>query len=175
MTETVPGLAAHIGGMNNHMPDFDEGFEKAHGPSLTRELLALQKPAAADLIALSELADTIRESYPEYWVGDTAPRTRAAAVAGMNAALSALPNGRRDYLGKLIRFAVHTEMKHWANTAYVLNPEHDYELLVDPSDYSTEDSLLEAGQDRNQELWANLANVAAFHAAIEAAAVRRAA
>ena len=157
------------------MPDFDEAFETTHGPSLTRELLALPKPAAADLIALAGPADAIRESYPEYWEGGSAPLPRAVAVADMEAALADLPAGRREHLGTLIRFAVHTEMKHWDNTGYVLNPEHSYELLVEPSDYSTEESFLEEGHEKNQTLWADLANTAAFHAAIENAAFRRAA
>ncbi|MCC3292991.1 hypothetical protein [Arthrobacter sp. zg-Y1110] len=157
---------------NNTAPDFDEAFEKDHGPALTRELLSLPKPGARELIAHAAPAHALRESYPEYWDGK-APATRAEANAVVEAAFPFLTPSRRGHLATLIRFAVHTEMKHWDNPEFVLSPDHDYELLVSASDYVDETEFTEDGQDRNQSLWEELADTAAFHAAAENAAAAR--
>ncbi|MGK3708656.1 hypothetical protein [Arthrobacter sp. IK3] len=154
---------------------FDAAYETTLGPDLTRELLSFPKPSARDLLALTGPAEALRESYPEYWEGGRAPATFAAAAAEVEASLPDLLPSRREHLGTLIHFAVHTEMKHWRDPGYVEHPDQDYELLIDPCDYVSEEHLLEEGQERNQSLWADLANTAAFHAAVENAAVHRAA
>jgi hypothetical protein len=101
------------------------------------------------------------------WTGeDGAPQTRAEAVKNLEDALRHLPRDKREHHIELIRFAVHEEMKHWADRGHVLNPEHTYELLIDESDYSDEDDLLENGQEENRERRELLADTAAYYAVV---------
>lgn len=79
-------------------------------------------------------------------------------------ALRHLPRDKREHHIELIPFAVHEEMKHWAERGHALNREHQYELLIEESDYADEDDLLENGQEENQERWEMLANTAAYYA-----------
>ncbi|WP_422759235.1 hypothetical protein [Paenarthrobacter sp. C1] len=146
-------------------PDFDYDFEADHGAGLSKELQALPRISAKAAINAGKVADLLRDSYPEYWTGeDGAPQTRAEAVKNLEEALCHLPRDQREHHIQLIRFAVHEEMKHWADRGHVLNPEHPYELLIDTSDYADEDDLLDNGQDENRERWELLANTAAYYA-----------
>jgi hypothetical protein len=148
-------------------PEFDHDFETAHGPVLARQLQSLPKVEVADQLAASRVADLIRDSYGEYWTDQQSQASRTEALAALAAALPNLTAGTRDRHMRLIRFAVHTEMKHWQDQSYVLNAEHGYELLIDPTDYDGEDNLLDEGQDDNREQWAALADTAAAHALAE--------
>ena len=145
-------------------PDFDSAFEKTRGAELTKELLALPAVSTRAAINASRTSDLLRESYPEYWADDTAPRTRTQAVKSLEAALPNLSAERRGEFIELMRFAVHEEMKHYADTAYVSNPEHGYELLVEAADYDSEEDWATTGQDDNRARWELLADTAAFHA-----------
>lgn len=146
-------------------PDFDYEFEAERGPGLRKELQALPKIPIRDAITASHVSDLLRDSYAVYWTDeDGAPQTRAEAVRNLEDALPHLPCDKREQQIELIRFAVHEEMKHWADRGHVLNPEHKYELLIDESDYQDEDDLLENGQEENLERWELLANTAALHA-----------
>ncbi|MET4143806.1 hypothetical protein [Arthrobacter sp. UYCo732] len=145
-------------------PDFDYDFEADRGPGLRKELESLPKIPVRFAINASRVSDLLRDSYSVYWTNGEAPQTRADAVRSLEDALSYLPRDQREHHLQLIRFAVHEEMKHWADRGHVLNPEHKYELLIDESDYRDEDDLLENGQEENRERWELLANTAAFHA-----------
>jgi hypothetical protein len=146
-------------------PDFDYAFEADRGPGLRKELQALPRISARSAINAGKVADLIRDSYAVYWTGDdSAPQTRADAVKNLEDALRHLPRDKREHHIELIRFAVHEEMKHWADRGHVLNPEHKYELLIEESDYADEDDLLENGQEENRERWELLANTAAYYA-----------
>ncbi len=146
-------------------PDFDYVFEADRGPGLRKELQALPPISVRVAINASRVADLIRDSYSVYWTGeDGAPQTRAEAVKNLEDALRHLPRDKREHHIELIRFAVHEEMKHWADRGHVLNPEHKYELLIEESDYADEDDLLENGQEENRERWEMLANTAAYYA-----------
>ncbi|MBG0738816.1 hypothetical protein IV500_05200 [Paeniglutamicibacter antarcticus] len=146
-------------------PDFDYEFEADHGPGLAKELQALPRIPAKAAISAGRVADLIRDSYAVYWTGeDSAPRTRAEAVQDLEEALGYLPRDKREHHMQLIRFAVHEEMKHWADSGHVLNPEHKYELLIEEADYTGEDDLLDNGQEENRERWELLANTAAHYA-----------
>jgi len=144
-------------------PDFDYDFEADHGPGLRKELEAMPKIPARSAINASTVSDLVRNSYSVYWADGEAPRTRAEAVQDLEDALQYLPRDKREHHIELIRFAVHEEMKHWADRGHVLNPEHKYELLIEESDYADEDDLLENGQEENRERWELLANTAAFY------------
>lgn len=146
-------------------PDFDYAFEADRGPGLRKELQALPPISARSAINAGKVADLIRNSYSVYWTGeDGAPQTRADAVTNLEDALRHLPRDKREHHMELIRFAVHEEMKHWADRGHVLNPEHTYELLIEESDFRDGDDLLENGQEENRERWELLANTAAFYA-----------
>lgn len=145
-------------------PDFDYQFEADRGPGLRKELEALPSIASKSATNASRVVDLLRDSYSVYFANGEATRTRTEAVKNLEDALAHLPRGKRDKSIELIRFAVHEEMKHWADRGHVLNPEHSYELLIDESDYRDEDDLLENGQDENREHWELLANTAAFYA-----------
>lgn len=145
-------------------PDFDYDFEADRGPGLRKELEALPGIYMRAAINASQVTDLLRDSYSVYFANGEAPQSRADAVRNLEDALSHLPRDQRERQIELIRFAVHEEMKHWADRGHVLNPEHRYELLIDESDYRDEDDLLENGQEENRERWEILANTAAFHA-----------
>lgn len=146
-------------------PDFDYDFEADRGPGLRKELQSLPAISAKSAITASHVADLLRDSYSVYWTGeDGAPQTRTDAVKNLEEALPHLPRDVRERHIQLIRFAVHEEMKHWADQGHVLNPEHKYELLIEESDYADEDDLLENGQEENRERWELLANTAAYYA-----------
>ncbi|QOT19539.1 hypothetical protein [Paenarthrobacter sp. YJN-5] len=146
-------------------PDFDYEFEADRGPGLRKELEALPRISAKAAINAGKVADLLRDSYPEYWTGeDGAPQTRADAVKNLEQELRHLPRDQREHHIELVRFAVHEEMKHWADRGHVLNPEHRYELIIDTSDYADEDDLLDNGQEENRERWELLANTAAYYA-----------
>ncbi|ACL42173.1 hypothetical protein Achl_4222 (plasmid) [Pseudarthrobacter chlorophenolicus A6] len=158
-------------------PDFDYAFEADRGPGLRKELEALPKISVRSAINASHVSDLIRNSYSVYFTNGEAPYGRADAVRFLDDALRHLPRDQREKQIELIRFAVHEEMKHWADSGHVLNPEHKYELLIEESDYSDEDDLLENGQEENRERWELLANTAAFYAvaADNSSSVRQAA
>lgn len=158
-------------------PDFDYDFEADRGPGLRKELEALPKISVRTAINASRVSDLIRNSYSVYFTNGEAPYSRADAVRYLEDALRHLPRDKREQQIELIRFAVHEEMKHWADRGHVLNPEHKYELLIEESDYRDEDDLLENGQEENRERWELLANTAAFYAiaADNASSVRPAA
>jgi hypothetical protein len=145
-------------------PDFDYAFEADRGPGLRKELQALPPISARSAINASKGSDLIRDSYSVYWADGAAPQARADAVKNLEEALHHLPRDKREHHVELIRFAVHEEMKHWADQGHVLNPEHKYELLIEESDYRDEDDLLENGQEENRERWELLANTAAYYA-----------
>lgn len=146
-------------------PDFDYDFEADRGPGLRKTLQALPPISSKAAINAGKVADLIRDSYSVYWTGeDGAPQTRADAVENLEDALRHLPRDKREQHIELIRFAVHEEMKHWADRGHVLNPEHKYELLIEESDYADEDDLLENGQEENRERWELLGNTAAYYA-----------
>lgn len=158
-------------------PDFDYEFEADRGPGLRKELEALPKISVRSTINASHVSDLIRNSYSVYFSNGQAPYSRADAVRFLDDALKHLPRDQREKQIELIRFAVHEEMKHWEDSGHVLNPEHKYELLIEESDYSDEDDLLENGQEENRERWELLANTAAFYAvaADNSSSVRQAA
>lgn len=145
-------------------PDFSAEFEAARGQELTAALQALPAAPIREIIRASRTTDMLRDSYPENWVGDVAPQSRADAVHDLEGAFPNLPAADRDRYVELIRFAVHTEMKHWDDPGYVLNPDHPYELLIESVDYNGDDDLAESGHDENRSRWATLADTAALHA-----------
>lgn len=148
-------------------PDFDYQFEADRGPGLRKELEALPKISAKSATNASRVADLLRDSYSVYFTNGEATVTRTEAVTNLEDALAHMPRGKRDRSIEVIRFAVHEEMKHWADRGHVLNPEHAYELLIDESNYRDQDDLLDNGQDENRERWELLANTAAFYAVAE--------
>ncbi|HEX9089779.1 MAG TPA: hypothetical protein VF867_19965 [Arthrobacter sp.] len=145
-------------------PDFSPEFEAARGAELTKALQSLPKAPIREIIRASKTTDMLRDSYPENWIDGEAPQSRPDAVRSLEAAFPNLPATERDRHVELIRFAVHTEMKHWEDPGYVLNPDHPYELLIETADYDSDDDLTERGQDENRSGWATLADTAALHA-----------
>lgn len=145
-------------------PDFDYAFEADRGPGLRKELEALPRIAVRSAVNASHVTDLLRDSYSVHFTNGETPYGRAEAVRHLENALRHLPRDKREKQIELIRFAVHEEMKHWADPGHVLNPEHKYELLIDESDYRDEDDLLENGQEENRERWEMLANTAAYYA-----------
>lgn len=154
---------------------YDTDAERHFGPVWTKELLAMPYVDLRERIASSGPADMVRDSHPEYWSDDRAPKTRTEALSGLIASFPNLSRSQAEHAANLISFAVHTEMKHWADEEYVDHVDHKYELLVEPSDYSNFEELVDRGQDDNRSRWADLANTAAAHALAANAAVRHAA
>lgn len=154
---------------------YDTETERHLGPEWTKELLALKHVELRERLANSGPADLVRDSHPEYWSADRPPMTRAEALAALAAAIPNLTRSEAGHAANLISFAVHTEMKHWADPEYVTHPDHQYELLIEPGDYTSWDDLVDRGQEENCNRWASLANIAATHALAADAAIRRAA
>lgn len=180
--------AAHIQTMKNPFADtesttfhapaaetYGTEVERHFGPHWTKELSALPHVDLRARLAAAGPADIMRDSYPQFWSGERAPKTRAEALSGLAASFPNLSPSQADHASNLICFAVHTEMKHWADEEYVDHPDHKYELLVEPSDYANFEELVDRGQDDNRSRWADLANTVAAHALAANAAVRRAA
>jgi hypothetical protein len=145
-------------------PDFDYGFEVARGRELTAALLAMPAVPIRQAISASATADLIRDSYGDNFQDGQAPQSRADAVRSLEAAFPHLSAADRARHVELIRFAVHVQMKHWADTAYVVSPDHSYELLINPDDYAGDQDLEENGHDENRSRWETLADTAAFYA-----------
>jgi hypothetical protein len=145
-------------------PDFDHEFETARGRELTAALQAMPAVPIRQAISASATADLIRDSYGDFFQDGQAPQTRQDAVRSLEAAFPHLTPEERARHIELIRFAVHVQMKHWADTAYVVNPDHSYELLINPDDYADEQDLEENGHDENRSRWETLADTAAFYA-----------
>lgn len=180
--------AAHIQTMKNPFAETESSFsdappaegydtevERHFGPHWTKELLSMPYVDLRKRLASSGPADMVRDSHPEYWSADRAPMTRAEALSGLAASFPNLSPGQAQRASNLISFAVHTEMKHWADEEYVEHVDHKYELLVEPSDYADFEELVDRGQDDNRSRWADLANTVAAHALAANAAVRLAA
>ena len=122
--------------------------------------LALRESrTAADL-----LVEPVRQSYPEFWTNPSDAEDRAAALAAFRSHLPYLHERIAESYLAMTAYAVHTEMKFRADPAYILDPDHDFELLIDPADYKDEEDLLDAGVDDNLSRLATLADTVAAYA-----------
>lgn len=144
-------------------PDFDYAFESTRGAELAKALRAMPAIPIRDAIAAGATADILRSSYPDYFADGTAALTREEAVKSLNEAFRDLPAEQREHHVSLIRFAVHVQMKHYANDEYVADADHPYELLEDPANYGA-DEWVEEGQSENRDGWGLLADTAAYWA-----------
>ncbi|MBP2215990.1 hypothetical protein [Arthrobacter sp. CAN_C5] len=115
------------------------------------------------------------EAYGEYFVDGEARWNHKEAREIFDVTVPDLSDERRDHHAKLIGFAVHTEMKHWDDSGYLLSKDHEYEVLVDMGNYYSEDDVLERGSEDNRREWADLANLAAQEAYWENIEARNAA
>lgn len=147
---------------------FDSAFEDMHGTGLAAELAALEKPAAAELMAASNFADPLRESYEEYYAEPGNSRSVRDTQDEFLAQLPSLDGQRAEQLLALVGFAVHNEMKN-LTSAPVTSPEYDWEVLIDRNSYRSEDDLEDRGTEDNHARWEESANTAAFHAMREEA------
>lgn len=141
------------------------GFESEAGEELLRAAEHLPRVSAdRTLRAANLLVEPLRCTYPAYVDASGPADDRDEAVTAFHRRLSALSPLAREYHLALVSYAVHTEMKFRANPAYILNPDHDFELLIDPADYETEEDLLGRGLAENIERLAVLADTAAAYA-----------
>lgn len=144
-------------------PDFDYAFESGRGAELAKALKAMPSVPIRETIAAGTTADILRSSYPDYAADGTATLTRDDAVQTLNEAFRFLPAEQREHHVELIRFAVHVQMKHYADEEYVAQADHGYELLEDPANYAA-DEWVEQGQAENRDRWGLLADTAAYWA-----------
>lgn len=170
--------AAHIRGMRTYstpipyrpfdtVPEtFTAEHEKARGQLMIEAAAAhpslsarLRRPAG------SLLVDPIRGTYPAYWTNPADATDRSAALASFRSQLPfLLPHTVESYLA-MVAYIVHTEMKFQADRAYILDPDHAFELLIDPADYSSEEILCVDGTEENLHRLEALADTVAAHAA----------
>ncbi|WP_026536632.1 hypothetical protein [Arthrobacter sp. H14] len=146
---------------------FDYAFEKARGRELANELQKLLTVDVRESNAASGIPDLLRESYGDYYLSGEPQADRTEAIAGVEAALPNLSDERRARYLELMHFAVHTEMKHYSDTEYVVVAEHGYEQLINPDSYPEMESDPNEAQDDNAAKWALLADTAAAHAIAE--------
>lgn len=173
--EAVAALRA-TGGTIHQLPDtgfqlrlvpevIDADFENATGKELIRSAEHLPRVSAkhsgraADLLALP-----LRESYKDFWTNPADVEDRSEAFAAFRRNLSALAPMTAEYYLALVAYAVHTEMKFRADPAYILDPDHSFEMLIDPADFESEEDLLGAGLEENLERLETLADTAAAYA-----------
>lgn len=138
----------------------------SRGVQLTEILSSLSDPGTEARLAASATADRLRNPY--LMSPDGAPTTAgmASAVVGFAMDLAdSLPNDRIEHWLELARFAVQAEM-FLSDDRYVFRAEA-HEVLVDLDDYlDTDDERFEANED-SAERWANLADIATYHAFAE--------
>lgn len=153
---------------------FDAAFEKEHGEETARELLKQPKIDTPKALMAGPSVDLLRESYDEHFAYGAAERDRAAAEQLVRAELPHLSEERKNHWMRRIGFAVHVEMKHREDREFILHPENDWEVIIDRSDYGSDDELVDEGNDANLEVWELEANTAMALALDENAAAARA-
>ena len=176
LSDDAAAILKAIGGTVHHLPDngfqlrlvpevINPSFENITGKDLIRaaehlpRVSAKRSRRAADL-----LAQPLRESHKDFWTNPEDAEDRAEAFATFRRRLPALAPMTAEYYLALVAYAVHTEMKFRADPAYILDPDHDFELLIDPADFDTEEDLLGAGLEENLERLETLADTAAAYA-----------
>ncbi|KRF03252.1 hypothetical protein ASH00_15820 [Arthrobacter sp. Soil782] len=136
---------------------------------LTEILLSLTDPGAEARIAVTETADRLRDPYLVNHAGPPSMVGVAASMLGFASDLAdILPSARIDYWLELAQYAVQVEMKHLPDDFYVYRAE-PHEVLVDLTDYLDTDSERLEANEYNAERWAELADIATFHAFAEGA------
>lgn len=145
--------------------DIDARFEAMAGETLIRDGEHLPRLSAdRTLRAANLLVEPLRETYRAYLEDGTPAGDRSEALVSFQRRLDPLPYLNREYYLALVAYAVHTEMKFRANPAYILAPDHEFELLIDAADYETDEDLLEAGVRENIERLVAIADTAAAYA-----------
>ena len=164
------------GGTVHHLPEnnfqlrvvpevIHADFENITGKELIRAAEHLPRVSAKrSRRAANLLAHPLRASYKDFWTNPEDAEDRTEAFAIFRRRLPALAPMTTEYYLALVAYAVHTEMKFRADPAYILDPDHDFELLIDQADFDTEEDLLGAGLEENLERLETLADTAAAYA-----------
>lgn len=174
-SSSIDNAVRVTGGTVHELPDpkpaivvpgiIDARFEAMAGETLIRDGEHLPRLSAdRTLRAANLLVEPLRETYPAYIEDGTPAGDRAEALVSFHRRLDPLPYLSREYYLALVAYAVHTEMKFRANPAYILAPDHDFELLIDTADFETDEDLLDAGVRENIERLAAIADTAAAYA-----------
>ena len=173
---TPAARAAHIRGMKTAQPipfkpfeTVPEVFTAEHEATYGKWMIesAAAHPALgarATRDAADYLVCPLRESYAEYWSEPADAEDRAEALDTFRRNVPYLPADVAESYLAMVAYTVHTEMKFRADPAYILDPDHDFELLVDPADYRSEEDLLEAGVEDNIKRLEALADTVAAYA-----------
>lgn len=144
---------------------FTAEHESTHGKWMIESAAAHPALGArATRDAAAYLVCPLRESYAEYWSEPADAEDRSKALEAFRRNLPYLPADVAESYLAMVAYAVHTEMKFRADPAYILDPDHAFELLIDPADYRSEDDLLESGVEENINRLEALADTVAAYA-----------